>query len=152
VDFGKVCLSNLRDDILCNQFHEGMPTYLITANNSKRELEESGVKEGGKVTKKLKDGKDTKDKYKDLGETVKNNQTNQDWVLPGAKYKALFTKDVNSCTPPFNDTGLITCNKWHIRGFCYEKCEQRLSHKKFDCANHKSAYDTWIKSLKAKLP
>ena len=71
VDFGKVCLSNLRDDILCNQFHEGMPTYLITANNSKRELEESGVKEGGKVTKKLKDGKDTKDKYKDLGEMVK---------------------------------------------------------------------------------
>jgi len=51
---------------------------------------------------------------------VKNGQAVQDWILPGAKYKAIFTKEVIGSTPPFNDSGLITCNKWHVRGFCYE--------------------------------
>lgn len=55
-------------------------------------------------------------------------------------------------TPPFNDTGLITCNKWHIRGFCYEKCDRRGSHKKFESISHKTAFDSWVKALKNKAP
>jgi len=64
--------------------------------------------------------KDKDSKFKDLGDMVKNGQAVQDWILPGAKYKAIFTKEVIGSTPPFNDSGLITCNKWHVRGFCYE--------------------------------
>jgi hypothetical protein len=55
-------------------------------------------------------------------------------------------------TPPFNDSGLITCNKWHVQRFCDEKCDRKKSHKKFDSASQKNAYDTWVKSLIAKLP
>ncbi len=83
---------------------------------------------------------------------VKNTQGVQDWFLPGAKYKALFTRDVIGSTPPFNDSGLITCNKWHVRGFCYKKCTRKGSHKKFESNAHKTAYGTWVKALKAKAP
>jgi hypothetical protein len=116
VDFGKGCLSNLRDDILGNRFHEGMPTYLIVPNK-KRDLDDDVSGDGKPDKKRLKD-KDSK--FKDLGDMVKNGQEVQDWILPGAKYKAIFTKEVIGSTPPFNDSGLITCNKWHVRGFCYE--------------------------------
>jgi hypothetical protein len=105
----------------------------------------------GRSKKKLKDLKD-RDKFKDLGEMVKNSQAVQEWIMPGNKYKSIFTEDTISSTPPFNDSGLITCNKWHVRGFCYEKCDCRGSHKKFETLAHKSAYDAWIKSLKSEPP
>jgi hypothetical protein len=152
VDFGKSCLSHLRDDILGNRFHEGLPVYLLSDQKLKRDSDELDPTDSGKHPKKLRDTKDTKEKYKDLGEMVKNIHAVQDWILPGGKYKSLFTKDVISSTPPFNDSGLITCNKWHVRGFCYEKCDRKNSHKKFESSSHRIAYDTWIKSLKAKLP
>jgi len=96
--------------------------------------------------------KDNKEQYRDLGDMVKNNQAVQEWFLPGAKYKSVFTKEVIGNTPPFNDTGLITCNKWHVRGFCCEKCNRKGSHKKFESAPNKNAYDAWIKALKSKNP
>jgi hypothetical protein len=40
VDFGKNCLSHLRDDIVGDRFHEGMPAYLLDPNKGKRELED----------------------------------------------------------------------------------------------------------------
>jgi len=152
VDYGKSCLSHLRDDILGNRFHEGLPVYLLSDQKSKRDPDESDPIDLGKNPKKQRDAKDGKEKYKDLGEMVKNTQAVQDWILPGGKYKLLFTKDVISSTPPFHDSGLITCNKWHVRGFCYEKCDRKNSHKKFESNSHRIAYDAWIKTLKAKLP
>jgi hypothetical protein len=83
---------------------------------------------------------------------VKNTQAVQDWILAGNKYKTIFTKEAIGATPPFNDSGLITCKKWHARGFCYKICERKWSHKRFESAPHKSAYDAWIKALKAKAP
>jgi hypothetical protein len=131
VEFGKYCLSTLRDDIVCNRFHEGMPTYLI-APNKKRELEDDEGGENKADKKRTIDKNNKENKFKDLGEMVKNGQAVQDWIMPGNKYKSIFTKEVISSTPSFNDSGLITCNKWHVRGFCYEKCERKGSHKKFD--------------------
>jgi hypothetical protein len=152
VDYSKNCLSHLRDNILGNRFHEGLPSYLLSELKSKRKLDDTDPSDQGKTVKKTKDAKDGKEKFKDLGEMVKNTQAVQDWILPGGKYKSLFTKDVISTTPPFNDSGLITCNKWHVHGFCYEKCDRKNLHKKFESNSHKAAYDTWIKALKAKLP
>jgi len=130
VDFGRVCLSNLRDDIVGNRFHEGMPVYLI-GPSKKRDLEDEDQGDGKNDKKKVKDAKDNKDnRFKDIGDMVKSNQAVQEWIMTGAKYKAIFTKEVIGTTPPFNDSGLITCNKWHVRGFCYEKCDRRGSHKK----------------------
>jgi hypothetical protein len=151
VDYSKICLSSLRDDIIGNHFHEGLPGYLLCTTKNKHELEDVDEDDNGRK-KKLKN-KDTKDnKLKDLGEMVKNSQAVQDWILPGPKYKALFTKEVIGGTPPFNDSGLITCNKWHVRGFCYEKCKRKGSHKKFESPAHKAAYDSWTKALKSKAP
>jgi hypothetical protein len=151
VDFGRNCLYTLRDDIVCNRFHEGMPTYLIT-QNKKRDIEDDEGGENKSDKKRLRD-KDNKDnRFKELGDMVKNGQAVQEWIMPGNKYKVIFSKEVISTTPPFNDSGLITCNKWHVRGFCYEKCDRKGSHKKFDSVSHKTTYDTWIKTLKAKNP
>jgi hypothetical protein len=151
VDYSKICLSSLRDDIIGNRFHEGLPGYLLCATKNKHELEDVDDDENDRK-KKLKN-KVTKDnKLKDLGEMVKNVQAVQDWILPGPKYKVLFTKEVIGGTPPFNDSGLITCNKWHVRRFCYENCERKGSHKKFESPAHKAAYDSWIKALKSKAP
>ena len=141
VEFGRNCLSTIRDDISCNRFHECMPTYLI-AQNKKRDIEDDEGGENKSDKKRLRD-KDNKDnRFKELGDMVKNGQAVQEWIMPGNKYKAIFSKEVISSTPPFNNSGLITCNKWHVRGFCYEKCDRKGSHKKFDSVTHKTSYDT----------
>ncbi len=107
-----------------------------------------------KVKDKDKDRDKDKDKnvYHYLGNIVKTPQADQDRILTGIKYKAIFPKKVISFTPASNESGLTMCNKWHIRGFCYEKCGQCLSHKQFESAPHKSAYDKWVKGFKAKNP
>ncbi len=71
VDFGKNCLSNLRDDIVSNHFHERMPTYLLSSNKIKQDINEEEPEEGNNGKKKLKSGSDNKDKFKDFGEMVK---------------------------------------------------------------------------------
>jgi hypothetical protein len=83
---------------------------------------------------------------------VKNSQAVQDWIILGNRYKAIFTKEVITNTPAFNDSGLITCNEGHAHGFCYEKCDRKNAHKKNDSASHKTTYDKWIKDLKSKNP
>jgi hypothetical protein len=138
--------------IVGNRFHEGMPSYLLAPAKNKRELDKDDQDDGKIVKKKLRDLKDNKDKFRDVGEMVKNTQAVQDWILPGHKYKSIFTREVIGSTPPFNETGLVTWNKWHIRGFCYERCDCRGSHKKFESAPHKTAYDVWVRDLKAKAP
>jgi len=152
VNFSKNCLVNLRDDIESNRFHENLPAYLVSSIKKKRDSDEDAVDDIAKKNKRFKDIKDpNKDKFRDLGDMVKNQQAVQEWLIPGGKYKSLFTKEVISTTPPFNESGVITCNKWHARGFCYERCDRRVSHKKFESPVHRSAYDTWIKALKAKI-
>jgi hypothetical protein len=71
VDLGKNCLSNLRDDIVSNRSHEGMPTYLLSSNKTKRDIDEEEPDEGNNGKKRLKSGNDNKDKFKDFGEMVK---------------------------------------------------------------------------------
>jgi hypothetical protein len=93
VDFGKISLANLRDDILNNMFHENMPVYLV-ASKGKRDLDDEDADETAVDKKRrLKHFKefDENKNLKDLGEMVKNQHPVQDWLLPGGKYKALFT-------------------------------------------------------------
>ena len=131
MDFGKLCLANLREDILGNRCQISRFIW---------------------KTKCQKDSKVDKKRFRDIGDIVKIPQVNQDWILPGSKYKTLLTRVVMADTPPFNDSGLITCNKGHVQRFCDEKCDRKKSHKKFDSASQKNAYDTWVKSLITKLP
>jgi hypothetical protein len=80
---------------------------------------------------KNKDKDKSKFQYRDLGTVVKNPHEVPDWILTGIKYKEIFTKDVISKTPLFNNSGLIMCNKWHAQGFCYEWFDRRSPLKKF---------------------
>jgi len=48
VDYGKYCMSALRDDIVGNCFHEGIPTYLLT-QNKKRDLEDDDAEDNKNV-------------------------------------------------------------------------------------------------------
>jgi hypothetical protein len=98
--------------------------------------------------------KEEKDKsnYKNLGNMVKKlNQVNG-WKVVGSKYKKIFTKEAVASTPAFNESGVTTCNKWHVQGFCFEKCVRKATHKAFLSAPHKAANDKWVKELKAKMP
>ncbi len=54
---------------------------------------------------------------------IRNPAPVQDWKITGFKYKQICTKDTTASTPPFNASGITACNKWHIQGFCYEKCD-----------------------------
>jgi hypothetical protein len=163
VDYSQICLSTKRSDILQNCFQAHKPVYLITNPKKTRDEDEQELDDLIRKKIKLNEQKDkNKDKdkdkdkdkyqYRDLGTMVKNPNAVQDWILTGVKYKEIFTKEVISTTPAFNDSGLITCNKWHVRGFFYERCDRRSSHKKFESASHKSAFDKWIRDLKAKNP
>ncbi len=76
---------------MSNRFHEGMPTYLLSSNKTKRDLDEEEPKDGNNGKKKLKNANEIKDKFKDFGEMVKNSQAYQNWILPGTKYKSIFT-------------------------------------------------------------
>jgi hypothetical protein len=163
VDYSQISLASKRFDILQNCFQANKPVYLTSVTKKPRDVDEDDLDElirkriklndsKGKDKVKEKDKEKDKYAYRDLGNIVKNMNSNQDWILTGPQYKAAFTKEVISTTPAFNESGLTTCNKWHARGFCYEKCDRRLSHKRFESAPHKSAYDKWVRDVKAKCP
>jgi len=84
---------------------------------------------------------------KDLGSVVKNQDFVSAWDCK-ANYKQIFTAKVIRTTPAFNSSGLITCNKWHAQGHCFDKCDRKASHKSFPDETHKQAYAKWIKKLK----
>jgi hypothetical protein len=104
VNYGKFCLANLRDDIENNLFHENMPAYLISSTKNKKEGDDGDLDDAAHRKKRFKDFKDPKDLskkkyYIDLEDMVKNQQAVQDWLIPGGKYKTLFTRDVIATTP-----------------------------------------------------
>jgi hypothetical protein len=155
VNFAAISLEHDRYCITRNTFPADLPPFLVLQQKCKSELEpadsdEESKKKRGKVEK----DKDEKDKsnYKDLGNMVKNQNPVNDWKVVGSKYKKVFTKEIMAQTPAFNEQGLITCNKWHVQGFCYEKCDRKASHKPFTSATHRAAYDKWVKEQKAKAP
>jgi hypothetical protein len=45
VDFGKNCLSNLRDDILGNHFQANKPVYLVSSNKKVRDPDDNDLDE-----------------------------------------------------------------------------------------------------------
>jgi len=94
--------------------------------------------------KRLRVDKDNKDKdgpggNKDLGSLIRNLNPNKDWICT-RNYRLIFHRGVNKFTPPFNEAGQTTCNKWHIQGRSFEKCERKMTHKDFLNDALKQAY------------
>jgi len=75
----------------------------------------------------------------------------KDWLVT-KNYRKIFHKGVNKSTPPFNATGDITCNKWNLQGYCFEKCERKGTHRNFLDDSLKQAYAKWVKEVKDKSP
>jgi len=154
-EVGSIALDNDRYNITRNTFQACVPAYLAIQQKRKAEddLEDSEDKTKKRCHKLLKE-KEEKDKFqiKDLGNMVKNPNPVAEWKVEGEKYKKTFTKDVMTTVPAFNKTGLVTCNKWHVQGYCFKKCERKATHKPFVSATHRSAYDKWVKEQKAKNP
>jgi len=155
VDFSLISLENDRYGITRNTFQANVPAYLALLQKRKSDSDgEDSDEEAKKKRLKLAKEKEEKDKsnFRDLGNMVKNpNQVNE-WKVLGSKYRKAFTKEVMTSTSAFNETGIITCNKWHIQGFCFEKCDRKATHKAFTSITHRTAYDKWVKEQKAKVP
>jgi len=153
VNFSVISLEQDRYGITRNSFQADLPPFLVLQQKKKNEQDNSDSEEEPRK-KRSKIDKDERDKsnFRDLGGMVKNQNQVQEWKVLGSKYKKIFNKELMASTPAFNETGLITCNKWHVQGFCYEKCERKASHKPFSSATHKAAYDKWVKEQKAKAP
>ena len=144
-NFGVLSLHHKRDEIEQLSFHANLPTFLIASNKTLLKRTKPDDDEDGpnpKIPKKNR----TKEQ-KDLGSVVKNQDPISAWDCK-AVYKQLFTSKVIRTTPAFNASGLITCNKWHAQGHCFDKCDRKASHKSFQDETHKQAYAKWIKKLK----
>jgi hypothetical protein len=147
IEWDLLCQAAKRADIRQNCFQANLPAYLV---KSKKITEDSDDDEP--VPKKhKKGGKPQSEKHKALGEMIINSKRNMEWDCKG-KYHKIFKGKVISETPPFNNTGLITCNKWHVQGRCFKECARKDSHKPFADENCKKDYDAWVKDLKAKNP
>jgi hypothetical protein len=134
VDFSAISLQGKCYDILQNCFQANKPASLVIPPKKIRDQDDEP-----KIQKEEKD----KFPYKDLGIMIRNTTQILDWKIPGFKYKQNLTKDIIATTPCFYSTGMTACNKWHIQGFCYEKCDHHATHKPFKSASHKSSYDKW---------
>jgi hypothetical protein len=123
-----------------NCFIANLPAFIV--NQKKTEINNDDDEPLPK--KQKKGGKEKPDKQKPLGEMVLNTKRNMDWDCNG-KYHKIFKGKVINETPPFHNSGLITCNKWHIQGRCWKECARKDSHKPV-------TDDAWVKDLKANKP
>jgi hypothetical protein len=154
VNFSIISLHSKRFDILQNCFQANKPSYLVSFKPSPTDLDdEDKTNDSENKKKKARVDKDKDKEYqpKDLGNLIKNPTPIKEWIVT-KNYKHIFNKHINKNTPPFNDTGLITCNKWHLQGYCFEKCDRKSTHKNFTNEALKQAYAKWAKEVKDKSP
>jgi hypothetical protein len=151
VDYGVISLHTKRYDIVQNCFQANKPSYLITTKPPPTDPDDEDKKERDGKKKKLKLDKDPPKPGKELGSLIRNPNPNKDWIV-SKNYRLISNRDVNRQTPPFNDQGTITCNKWHVQGHCFAKCDRHITHKDFPSEALKTAYGKWIKEVKDKSP
>jgi hypothetical protein len=80
-----------------------------------------------------------------------NTNPVKEWLVT-KNYRKKFHKGINKFTPPFNSVGDMTCNKWHVQGYCFEKCDRKATHKAFSDKALKQGYAKWAKEVKEKSP
>ncbi len=148
VDWDLLSLENKRFEIQQNCFIANKPAFLIT-QRKKDDKEDSDQDDKEKFPKKPKrEGKIGDPKH--LGSMVTNNKRVQEWDCK-KNYHAIFTKQVNRKTPPFNADGTSACNKWHCQGHCFQDCARAATHKPFTDEALKKAYGDWVKEQKKKF-
>jgi len=111
------CLSTCPEEIIQNCFQANKPVYLVSTKPSTADSDDD-EKDADKVhrNKRLKKEKD--------GQVADREK---EWLVT-RNYHKIFHKEVNKSTPPFNSAGDIMCNKWHLQGYCFEKCECKSTH------------------------
>jgi hypothetical protein len=152
INFSLISLHSKRFDIIQKCFQANKPAYLVAFTPSPADLEDDPRLHRENKKKKLKLEKEKElQGGKDLGALIRNPNPNKNWICTKS-YRLIFHKGVNRSTPPFNDAGLVACNKWHLQGHCFEKCERKATHKDFPNDTLKSAYSKWVKEVKDRSP
>jgi hypothetical protein len=125
--------SKTKDSTNCKTGSRQISLLLLPMKPREQDNEggEENLKGGKKKTKFNKDGDKDKWQYKDLGLMIRNPAQVPDWKIMGFHYRSIFTRELVVSTPPFNDIGLSPCNMCHVQSFCYERCDQKASHKPF---------------------
>ena len=110
-------MSTCPEEIIQNCFQANKPVYLVSTKPSTADSDDD-EKDADKVhrNKRLKKEKD--------GQVADREK---EWLVT-RNYHKIFHKEVNKSTPPFNSAGDIMCNKWHLQGYCFEKCECKSTH------------------------
>ena len=145
VNFGVLSLHHKRAEIEQLSFHANLPTFLISSHKPTQKRTKADEDEDEPLPKGPKKPKTRE--TKDLGSIVKNQDFVSAWDCK-AIYRQLFTSKVIRTTPAFNASGVITCNKWHAQGHCFEKCDRKASHRNFQDETFKQVYAKWLKKLK----
>lgn len=148
IDWELLSLDNKRSEIQQNCFVANKPAFLII-QKKKEEKDEDDQDHKEKNPKKPKRDGYPKDPTH-LGAMVSNTRKIQEWDCK-KNYHAIFSKQVNRKTPPFNADGISTCNKWHCQGYCFQDCARAVTHKPFSDENLKKNYGDWVKELKKKF-
>lgn len=149
VDWDLLSLENKRFEIQQNCFIANKPAFLILQKKADKEKDDDieDVKE--KHPKKPKKEGGPKDPTH-LGAMITNTKRVQEWDCK-KNYSAIFSKQVNRKTPPFNADGISACNKWHCQGYCFQDCARSITHKPFTDETLKKNYGDWVKELKRKF-
>lgn len=123
VKFSQILLESKRREIIQNCFQANKPVYLVSSKPQVADSEDN-EKDADRAhkNKTLKKERDGLLADRDLGKAVTNPNPVKEWLVT-KKYWKIFHKGVNKNTPTFNAMGDITCNKWHLQGYCFEKCE-----------------------------
>ena len=149
MDWALLSLENKRFEIQQNCFIANKPAFLIQQKKIEKEKEDEDADAKEKVPKKHKKDGGPKDPAH-LGAMVTNTRKVQEWDCK-KNYSAIFTRQTNHKTPPFNAEGTSTCNKWHCQGYCFQDCARNATHKPFSDENLKKNYGDWVKELKKKF-
>jgi len=152
VSFSQILLENKRQEILQNCFQANKPVYLVPPKQPLADSDDDEKdRDKNHRNKRLRSERDGQLTDRDLGKAVTNTNPIKEWLVT-KNYRKIFHKGVNKNTPIFNSAGDITCNKWHLQGYCFEKCERKSTHRSFSDEALKQAYAKWIKEIKEKSP
>ncbi len=76
----------------------------------------------------------------------------KEWKLPTVKNKAIFTPETNAATPLSMPQALSHATSGMSKDSVMKNVTTGGPIKNFESGPHKSAFDKWVKELKAKNP
>ena len=81
---------------------------------------------------------------------VHNNSRVSDWKLKlEERFDILFGGHNNKMKAPRLSCGSVPCLKYHVKGYCWNDCRDKKSHRILE-GNNKQKMDKFVKELRGK--